>query len=65
MAHSNKIREFVMTNEGIQLVSVHTGTGALLTDPARFSQEASDAAAVRLPGQGVEERRRRSVEQRP
>jgi circadian clock protein KaiC len=47
MAHSNQIREFVMTNEGIRLRPVHTGTGALGTGSARFSQEAGDAAEVR------------------
>ena len=38
MAHSNQVREFVLSGEGIQLVDVYTGQGTLLTGSARLAQ---------------------------
>ena len=43
MAHSNKIREFIVTGEGVKLVDVYTGPGGVLTGSARMKQEAADA----------------------
>jgi circadian clock protein KaiC len=45
MAHSNQIREFVMTDRGIQLLDVYVGPEGVLTGSARLAQEANDAAA--------------------
>jgi circadian clock protein KaiC len=39
MAHSNQIREFVLTEKGIQLLDVYVGTAGLLTGSARVAQE--------------------------
>jgi len=44
MAHSNQVREFVMTNEGIRLLPVYVGGGTVLTASARLSQEARERA---------------------
>ncbi len=44
MAHSNQIQEFLLTNEGIDLVDIYTGTGEVLTGSARAAQEASEKA---------------------
>ncbi len=45
MAHSNQIREFVLTNDGVDLRSVYVGPGGVLTGTARTAQEASERAA--------------------
>jgi circadian clock protein KaiC len=42
MAHSNQVREFVMTNEGVRLLPVYVGAGTVLTGSARLSQEARE-----------------------
>jgi circadian clock protein KaiC len=42
MAHSNQVREFVMTNEGVHLLPVYVGAGKVLTGSARLSQEARE-----------------------
>jgi circadian clock protein KaiC len=44
MAHSNQIREFVLTNHGIQLLDVYVGPSGLLTGSARVAQEARERA---------------------
>jgi circadian clock protein KaiC len=58
MAHSNQVREFVMTNEGIQLVDVYTGEGGVLMGSARMNQEAREAAAEARRQHEFEERER-------
>jgi circadian clock protein KaiC len=44
MAHSNQMREFVLSDRGIQLVDVYTGSGNVYTGSARLIQEAKDKA---------------------
>lgn len=44
MAHSNQIREFRLTNHGIELLDVYVGADGVLTGSARLSQEAKDQA---------------------
>ena len=44
MAHSNQMREFVLSDDGIELVDVYTGPGTVYTGSARLVQEAQDAA---------------------
>jgi circadian clock protein KaiC len=44
MAHSNQIREFVLTEHGVQLLDVYVGPAGLLTGSARISQEARERA---------------------
>ena len=46
MAHSNQIREFVMTRHGIDLVDVYVGPDAVLTGSARVAQEARERSAT-------------------
>jgi circadian clock protein KaiC len=45
MAHSNQIREFLLTDHGIDLADVYLGTEGVLTGTARLAQEARDKAA--------------------
>jgi len=40
MAHSNQIREFKLTNHGIELLDVYVGPGGVLTGSARIITEA-------------------------
>jgi circadian clock protein KaiC len=61
MAHSNQIREFLLTEQGIELVDVYLGPEGVLTGTARQAQEAQARAATALR-QEESERRRRSLE---
>ena len=46
MKHSNQIREFIITPEGIQLEDVYVGPEGVLTGSMRAAQEAREAAAA-------------------
>jgi len=60
MAHSNQVREFLLTNRGIQLREVYVGPKGVLTGAARRQQEYNDAAANAV-GQEESERRKREA----
>ena len=54
VSHSNQIREFLVTREGIRLVEPYLGATGVLTGSARLAQEAADRereAAARLDAQ--------------
>lgn len=53
MAHSNQIREFKLTNHGIELLDVYVGSDGVLTGSARLSQETKDAAEQLLRQQEI------------
>jgi circadian clock protein KaiC len=53
MEHSNQIREFRLTNHGIELLDVYVGSGGVLTGSARLSQEAKDSAEQILRQQEI------------
>lgn len=57
MAHSNQIREFLLTDHGVELRDVYVGTGGVLTGSARLTQVAQDQAAQTIRDQEVELRR--------
>ncbi|KCZ71450.1 RecA-superfamily ATPase possibly involved in signal transduction [Candidatus Methanoperedens nitroreducens] len=42
MEHSNQIREFLMTGQGIDIIDAYTGPAGVLTGTARVVQEAKD-----------------------
>jgi circadian clock protein KaiC len=46
MAHSNQIREFVMSQQGVDLVDAYIGPGGLLVGAARAAQSAREKAAA-------------------
>jgi circadian clock protein KaiC len=48
MAHSNQLREFVLTSDGIQLVPAYIGAGGVLTGSSRVAQEAKEKADALL-----------------
>jgi circadian clock protein KaiC len=58
MAHSNQIREFLLTDHGIELVDVYLGPEGVLTGSARQSQEARERTADEARGNQVAARRR-------
>ena len=53
MAHSNQIREFRLTNHGVELLDVYVGADGVLTGSARLSQEAKDDAEQLLRQQEI------------
>jgi circadian clock protein KaiC len=56
MAHSNQIREFKLTDHGIELLNVYVGPEGVLTGSARLSQEAKNDAEQLLRQQEIESR---------
>jgi circadian clock protein KaiC len=68
MAHSNQIREFLLTDQGIELADVYVGPQGVLTGSARQAQEAQERSDGTARLEDLEqrrvnlERRRESVE---
>jgi circadian clock protein KaiC len=58
MAHSNQVREFLLTDEGIQLRDVYVGPEGVLAGSSRLAQEAKATAAALVRRQEVERRQR-------
>lgn len=58
MAHSNQVREFVLTDEGVKLERAYVGPGGVFTGSARVAQEAADEAERTLRQQEIEARQR-------
>jgi circadian clock protein KaiC len=46
MAHSNQIREFLLTDRGVQLTEVYLGPEGVVTGSARLAQEAKEKATA-------------------
>jgi circadian clock protein KaiC len=63
MAHSNQVREFLISDRGIDLVDAYIGPSGVLTGSARAAQEALETAAV-LAGQQEAARRKRELERK-
>ncbi len=57
MEHSNQVREFRMTRQGIELIDVYLGDGTVLTGVARAIQEAKEKAASLIRQQEFERKR--------
>lgn len=68
MAHSNQVREFVISRAGLRMLPVYIGAGTVLTGSARLSQEAREMAERVARQQTAEEKlrvresRRKAVE---
>jgi circadian clock protein KaiC len=68
MAHSNQIREFLLTDHGVELRDVYSGPEGVLTGSLRLAQEAREQAAALGKQQEIErrmrdlERKRRALE---
>ena len=65
-AHSNQVREFVLTGHGAELLDVTVGPGGVLTGSARLAQAADERAAAAARSAELARRRmalaRRSAE---
>jgi len=68
MAHSNQVREVVMSSEGIRLIPVYVGEGVVLPGSGRLSQEARERSEAMQREQASQEkgrareRKRKAVE---
>jgi circadian clock protein KaiC len=68
MAHSNQVREFVISRKGLRLLPVYLGSGIVLTGSARLNQESRERSDAMARRQAAEEklrardRRRKAVE---
>jgi circadian clock protein KaiC len=58
MAHSNQIREFLLTSHGVELLDAYVGAGSVLTGSARLTREAEDHAAALANEQELERKER-------
>jgi circadian clock protein KaiC len=58
MAHSNQIREFILSDKGIELVDVYAGLGTVLVGSARAAQEAREQAELMAQQEQLARRRR-------
>ena len=57
MAHSNQLREFMITSQGIKLLTPYIGSGQVFTGSARLAQEAKDSAEALQRKQTIERKR--------
>ena len=57
MSHSNQIREFIITPQGVELLEVYTGAEGVLTGSARLAQEAKERAQQRARADEVTRKR--------
>lgn len=58
MAHSNQVREFILSDKGLDLVDVYTGAGMVLTGSARLAQIDRERAETVAFRQELETKRR-------
>lgn len=58
MEHSNQMREFVLTDDGIKLEDVYLGPAGMLTGSARISQIALEKAEKLIRQQEIEQKQR-------
>lgn len=58
MNHSNQIREYQLTSQGVKLVDAYLGSSGVLTGSARIAQEMVDAASTVRRAQDNERKQR-------
>ena len=63
MANSNQIREFILTDHGVELREVYVGASGVLTGSARIAQQALENAEV-LTRKNDIERKKREIERK-
>jgi circadian clock protein KaiC len=64
MAHSNQVREFLLTDRGIELADVYVGPQGVLTGSARSAQEAKERIDAVELGEDLQQRRTNLERQR-
>ena len=63
MEHSNQVREFILTDNGIKIVDVYLGPAGMLTGSSRISQIALEKTQ-RLEREQEIERKQREIERK-
>jgi circadian clock protein KaiC len=63
MGHSNQLREFIISDKGIDLVDAYVGPGGVLTGTARIQQEMREKSGA-LTAEKELERRRSNLERK-
>jgi circadian clock protein KaiC len=58
MGHSNQIREFLLTDHGVEVIDVYAGPSGVVTGSARLTQEAQERAAALAQEQELERKER-------
>jgi len=58
MGHSNQIREFLLTDQGVELIDVYAGPSGVVTGSGRLTQEAQERAAALAQEQELERKER-------
>jgi circadian clock protein KaiC len=64
MAHSNQLREFLLTPKGVDLLDVYVGPEGVLTGSSRLSQEAREKADALARRQDAERKDRDRIRKR-
>ena len=64
MAHSNQVREFLITDRGVELADVYVGPQGVLTGSARSAQEAKERSDAVDRQEDLEQRRANLQRQR-
>jgi circadian clock protein KaiC len=64
MAHSNQVREFVISNRGIDLVDAYIGPSGVLTGASRVAQAAREKAEALISQQEAARRKRELLRKR-
>ena len=59
MGHSNRVREFLLTSEGVEIRDVYVSDGVVLMGSAREARQARDRAATTAHEGELQARRRR------
>ncbi len=63
-AHSNQVREFVLTGQGVEFREVYVGPEGVLTGSMRLAQEARERAAAEARHQKIASKRRELEQKR-
>jgi circadian clock protein KaiC len=58
LSHSNQIREFILTDRGIQLIDLYKGSDGALFGSARIAQESREAAKRVIMNEEIERKQR-------
>jgi circadian clock protein KaiC len=58
MAHSNQVREFVLSSDGAHLVDVYVGPGGVLTGAARLARESKDRQEAKERAEEIDRKKR-------
>ena len=64
MKHSNQVREFVITDRGLDLIDVYLGESGILVGSAREAQQLNELAGVELRNSALDRKDREIARKR-